>query len=61
MQKCEFNSTEITLMYGYSFVNMQYIRSRTRLLENTSGELLLYTVFIIEVMSVEVLHKQVKY
>ena len=61
MQKCEFNSTEITLMYGYSFVNMQYIRSRTRLLENTSGELLLYTVFIIEVMFVEVLHKQVKY
>ena len=61
MQKCEFNSTEITLMYGYSFVNMQYIRSRTRLLENTSGELLLYTVFIIEVMSVEVLHKQVKF
>ena len=61
MQKCEFNSTEITLLYGYSFVNMQYIRSRTRLLENTSGELLLYTVFIIEVMSVEVLHKQVKY
>ena len=61
MQKCEFNSTEITLMYGYSFVNMQYIRSRTPLLENTSGELLLYTVFIIEVMSVEVLHKQVKY
>ena len=61
MQKCEFNSTEITLMYGYSFVNMQYIRSRTHLLENTSGELLLYTVFIIEVMFVEVLHKQVKY
>ena len=61
MQKCEFNSTEITLMYGYSFVNMQYICSRTRLLENTSGELLLYTVFIIEVMFVEVLHKQVKY
>ena len=61
MQKCEFSSTEITLLHGYSSVKMQHICSRTPLLENTSGELLLYTVFIIEVMSVEVLHKQVKY
>ena len=61
MQKCEFNSTEITLLYRYSSVNMQHISSRMRLLENTSGELLLYTIFIIEVVNAEVLHKQVKH
>ena len=61
MQKSEFNSTEITLLYGYSSVNMQHICSGTPLLENTSGELLLYTVFIIEVINVEILHKQVNY
>ena len=61
MQKCEFNSTEITLWYGYSSVNIQHICSRTPLLENTSGELLLYIVFIIEIINVEVLHKQVNY
>ena len=60
MQKCELNSTEITLLSGYCSVNMQHICSRTPLLENTSGELL-YTLFIIEVTNVEVLHKQVKY
>ena len=61
MQKCQFNSTEITLLYGYSSVTMQHICSRTPFLENASGELLLYTVFIIEVINLEVLHKQVKY
>ena len=61
MQKCEFNSTEITLLYGYSSVNMQHICSRTPFLENTAEELLQYTVFNIEVINVEVLHKQVKY
>ena len=61
MQKCEFNSAEITLLYGCSFVNMQHICSKTPLLKNTYGELLLYTVFIIEVINVEVLHKQIKY
>ena len=61
MQKCEFNSTEMTHLYGYSSVNMQHICSRTPLLGSTSGEFLLYTVFIIEVINVEVLHKQVKY
>ena len=60
-QKCEFDSTEITPLYGYSSINMQHICSRTPLLENTSGELRLYTVFIIEVINVEALHKQVKY
>ena len=45
MQKCEFNSTEITVLYGSSSVNMQHICSRTPFLENTSGELLLYTDF----------------
>ena len=61
MQKSKFNSTEITLLYGYSSVNMQHICSRTSLLKNTSGELLLCTVFVIAVINVEVLHKQVKY
>ena len=61
MQKCEFNSTEITFLYGYSSVNIEHIYRRAPFLENTSGELLLYTVFIIEVIKVEVLHKQVKY
>ena len=60
MQKREFNSTEITLLYGYS-VNMQHIYSRTPFLENTSGEFLLYTVFNTEVINVEVLLKHVKY
>ena len=62
MQKCEFNSTEITLLYGYSSKKMKHICSRTPFLENTSaGELILYTVFNIEVINVEVLHKQIKY
>ena len=60
MQKCEFNSTEITLLCGYSSKNMKHIYSRTPSLENTSGELILYTVFNIEVINAEVLHKQVK-
>ena len=54
MQKCQFNSTKITLLYGYSSVNMQHTCSRTSFMENTSEELLLYTVFNIE------FHKQVK-
>ena len=61
MQECEFNSTEITLLYGYSSVNMQHICSRMPLLENTSGEVLQYTVFNIEVINLEVLHKLIKY
>ena len=61
MQKCELNSSEITLLYGYSSKNMKHISSRTPFLENTSGEFILYTVFNIEVINVEVLHKQVKY
>ena len=60
MQKREFNSTEITLLYGYS-VNMRHIYSRTPFLENTSGEFLLYTAFNIEVINVEFLLKHVKY
>ena len=61
MQKCEFNSTEVTFLYGYSSVNIEHIYSRAPFLESTSGELLLYTVFIIEVIKLEVLHKHVKY
>ena len=48
-------------MYGYSSKNMKYICSRTLFLENTSGKLILYTVFNIDVINVEVVHKQVKY
>ena len=59
MQKCEFNSTEITLLYGFSSKSMKHICSRTPCLENTPGELILYTVFNIEVITVEVLHKQI--
>ena len=57
----EFNSTEITLLYGYSSKNMNHICSRTPFLQNTSGELILYTVFKIKVINEKVLHKQVKY
>ena len=57
MQTCEFNSTEITLLYGYSSKNMKHICSRMPFLENTSEELILYNVFNIEVINVEVLHK----
>ena len=52
MQKCDFNL--------YSSVNMLHDCSRTPFLENTSGELLLHIVLIIEVINVEVLSKQVK-
>ena len=45
MLKCEFNSTEITLLYGYSSKSMKHICSRTPFLENTFEELILYTVF----------------
>ena len=40
---------------------MKHICSRTPFLENTSGEIILYTVFNIELINVEVSHKQVKY
>ena len=61
MQKCEFNSTEITLLYGYSSVNMQHICCKTSFLENASGETPSVYRFYIEVINVEVLHQQVKY
>ena len=61
MQKCEFNSAEIIFLYGYSSLNMQHICSRTPSLENTSGELILYTVFNIEVINVVALHNKAKY
>ena len=60
MQKCEFNSTKITLLYGHYSGNIQHICSKTPVLENTSGKLLLCTIFNIDVINVEVLHKQVK-
>ena len=60
MQKCEFNSTKITLLYGHYSGNIQHICSKTPFLENTSGKLLLCTIFNIDVINVEVLHKQVK-
>ena len=60
MQKCDFNLTEITLLYGYYSVNILHICSRTPFLDKTSGKLLLYIVLNIEVINVEVLFKQVK-
>ena len=60
MQKYEFNSTKITLLYGHYSGNIQHICSKTPFLENTSGKLLLCTIFNIDVINVEVLHKQVK-
>ena len=60
MRKCEFNSTEIILRYEYSVKYMKHICSRTPFLETTSAELILYTVFNIEVINIEILHKQVK-
>ena len=59
MQKCDFNFIEITLLHGYSPVNMQYVCSRMLFLENISGELLLYIVLKM-VIYVKVLSKQVK-
>ena len=52
MQKCDPNQ--------YSSVNMLHICSRTPVLENTTGQLLLHIVLNIEVINVEVLSKQVK-
>ena len=58
MQKCESNSTEIILLYGYSSKNMKHICNRAPFLENTSGKLILYNVFNIRgYINVEVLHK----
>ena len=51
MRKCEFNSE-------HSAKYMKHICSRTPFLETTSAELILYTVFNIEVINIEVLHKQ---
>ena len=45
-----------TFLYGYSSKNS----SRTPFLENTSGEIILCTVFNIELINLEVFHKQVK-
>ena len=61
MPKCEFNSTEIALLYGYSSENIKHICSRVPFLEDISVELILYTVFNIEVINVETLRQQVKY
>ena len=60
MQNSDFNFIEITLLDGYSFVNMLYISSRTTFSENASGELFLYIVLNIEVINVEALSRQVK-
>ena len=60
MQNSDFNFIEITLLDGYSFVNMLYISSRTPFSENASGELFLYIVLNIEVINVEALSRQVK-
>ena len=61
MEKCDFNFIEITLLPGYSFVNMLHISGTVHFLENTSRELLLYIVLNIEVIHVKVLSKQVKH
>ena len=60
MQKCDFNFIEITLLHGYSSVNMPHICSRTFFLENTYRVRFLYIALNIEVTNVEVLFKQVK-
>ena len=60
MQKSDFNFIEITLLNGYSFVNMLHTCSRAPFLENTSGELPLYIVLNIEAINVEVISKLVK-
>ena len=61
MQKCDFNFLEITLLHGYSSVNTYYISAAERLLlENISGELLLYIVLNIDIINVDVLSRQVK-
>ena len=60
MQKCDLKFIEITLLQGYSSVNMLHICSKTPFLENTLWELLLYIVLNIEVLNVEVLLKKVK-
>ena len=49
MQKFDFNFIEIPLLHVYSSINMLHICSRTPILENTYGELLLYIVLNIEV------------
>ena len=53
MWKCDFNFTVITLLRGYSSVNMLHICSWTPFLENASGELLLYIVLNKEVITVD--------
>ena len=60
MQKCDFNFIEITLLRGYSSVNMLHICSKTRFLEITSGELLLCIVLNIELKNAEDISKQVE-
>ena len=60
MQNSDFNFIEITLVNGYSSVNMLHYCSIVPFIENTSGELLLYIVLNIEAINVEVLSMQVK-
>ena len=60
MQKRDFNFIKITLLHGFSSVNMLHICSKAPFLENTSGELILYIVLNIDVINVEVLSKSVK-
>ena len=58
MQKCEFNSTEITLLYGYSSKSMKtYLQQNAFFREYIWGT---HTSFKIEVITAEVLHKQIK-
>ena len=57
MQKRDFNFIEITLLHGFSSVNILHICSKAPFLENTSGELILYIVLNIDVINVEVLSK----
>ena len=57
---CEFNSTEFTLLYGYSSENMKHLQQNALVREHIWGTHSVYR-FNMKVINVEVLHKQVKY
>ena len=60
MQECDFHLIEITLLHGYSPVNILDICGRATTLEEILEELLLYIVLTIEVTNVEAFSRQIK-